>query len=1045
MLLYVYRRLIVIGGLLFLSLWYLSTFMYSLIAIGVYISGITIYVRRRSRKESTRQLGLARYQKRSKQKFVQNQKVDLNHSNSNDYYNHKEIDDKVKHRNVQHSLSNSEEVGSTKTKYPFNNFRYKAPALENALRMTLTARRRYPTHQERYSLIGQFPIVQLSKESLPVLKNYNTSMMSNQITVKIAPPDNFKPSFSRWKFIYSLPDKEKTKNDPCDARTVIAALKETRKRSSREKDGSEPKNSKRQRRDSNSSSGSAFTPTNQPSAGLTSIPNSELSSNIQKRPSTPESSNLSINIRSKRTKNNEISSSYSSSRRIMEKMQLNSSINQSAKRRGSSLDPVTPNKIIKVTDNNQNSSGEVIQKIEEGNKSQISEEKANENVEKISESNSSMTIPTTLKKGISYRRNLPIYTSLGTHIQTAPIPAHLPTLEEHNKDKKIEEKRLEWLLSGVKEACKNKDCTKKDEPTEIATNTAITTTSFSIANTMFSSVISVTSSSSVPTVTSSTMVTETTMANIMPISTVPSLTFGKSTASIVTSPEVTQLPVSVVQSDTTSSAGSSLFSFPTPIVKKSEKELSAKTDTVTSSSESPQQVSLSSSTITTDSISVPISSPGIKPNFGTSNPVSFSSTNNTSVKNTNTVPNQTSTATIFSGLNTSISLTTSSTSATTMTPSTSGGLNFSLQPINFQFSSESRTPSTATTNTTMASTAGFQFSLTTSSTSGISSFVSSSSPGLSSFVTTSSTVLPSSNQDYSSFCITTNFITQPNSLVTTTIPLMNAVTQSSFTSGNAIKPFSFGATNNENSFLTSNVNQLPAPVSTTGNTNVFGTAFGSPTPLVPSNASIQNMAATSNQSMNNNLTMAQTAIDTPNKTINLFSTGNTFSSNVNPFGMNTQTPVFGQSQTAFGNPNTTAIVTPPSQSQIPKFASNQSTFGSGNTSQSAFMLSGQMQPLFGATNNTFSASGGTFGSPVSTFTSGNSNTSGSTPFQFGSNTSGFNFNFTPTTKYNFGTLPAFGTQPTPSPTPGQGGTLFSIGSGKMERKSNSFRRRTTKK
>ncbi|XP_023231071.1 uncharacterized protein LOC111631079 [Centruroides sculpturatus] len=131
--------------------------------------------------------------------------------------------------------------------------------------------------------------------------------------------------------------------------------------------------------------------------------------------SCPESSNISINIRSNNTKNNEIFSSYSSSRRIMEKMQLKSSINQSA------------------------------------------EEKPTEN---ISESNSSIAIPTTLKKGISYRRNLLIYNSLGTRIQTEPIPAHLPALEERNRDKKLEEKRLEWLLSGVKQACKKKDCTK---------------------------------------------------------------------------------------------------------------------------------------------------------------------------------------------------------------------------------------------------------------------------------------------------------------------------------------------------------------------------------------------------------------------------------------------------------------------------------------------------------------------------------------------------------------------------------------------------------
>ncbi|XP_023227106.1 uncharacterized protein LOC111627715 [Centruroides sculpturatus] len=278
MLLYGYCRLILIGVQLFLPIWCLSTIIYTLIEIGVYIFKI-INVRRRSRKDSTRQLRLVRYQKRSKQEFAHN------HSNYDYYYNHKERD-------------------------------------------------------------------------------------------------------------------------------------RTRKRISREKDSIEPKTSKRQCRRSNSSSGSAFTPTNQLSVGLTSIPNSKLSPNIQKQTSCPESSNISTNIRSKRTKNNEIFSSYSSSIRIMEKIQLKSSINQSAK------------------------------------------EKTTENAEKIFQSNSSMAIP---RKGISYRRNLLIYTSLGTHTQTASIPAHLPTLEEHNKDKKLEEKRLEWLLSGVKQACKKKDCTKVND------------------------------------------------------------------------------------------------------------------------------------------------------------------------------------------------------------------------------------------------------------------------------------------------------------------------------------------------------------------------------------------------------------------------------------------------------------------------------------------------------------------------------------------------------------------------------------------------------
>lgn len=1035
MLLYVYRRLIVIGGLLFLALWYLSSFVYSLIGIGVYISGLIVYVRRRSRKESTRQLGLARYQKKSKQKCVQNQKLDLNHINSNDYYNHKETDDKLKHRNVQHSLSNSEEISSSKTKYPINNFRYKAPALENAIRMTLTARRRYPTHQERYSLIGQFPIVQLNKESLPVLKNYNTSMISNQITVKIAPPDDFKTSFSRWKFIYSLPEKEKLRNDPCDARTVIAALKETRKRTSREKDNSEPKNSKRQRRDSNSSSGSAFTPTNQPNIGLTSVINSESSSNTQKRPATPETSNLSINARSKRTKNNEIFSSYSSSRRIMEKMQLNSSLNQSIKRKSSSVDVITPNKVIKITDSvHQNSVEDISQNAKEGTHSEDSEKKYIEDTEKKHQSTTAVIIPTTLKKGMSFRRNLPIYTSLGTHMQTAPVPIHLPTLEEHNKDKKIEEKRLEWLLSGVKEACQNKDGTNKDgklfQTVEVTSTNAITTATYSTANTaMFNSpsVISVTSSIDVQAVTTSTVSTEKTFDNLVnatPVSSVP-FTFGKSpVTSITTSPGITQL-----QPNTTTSVSSSLFSIPVITLTKSNQELSTKIETVSTLSEIPQQASLSSSTITTDSISVPISSPAVKPSYDINNPLAFSS-GSTFNKNTDFVSAVTSTSNIFSGLNTSLSLTTANVPVTTKT-STPGGINFSLQPMNFQFSSGNQvtTSSTSSTVTTVPA-SGFHFPLGTSSTS---------SSGISSFVTSSS-----SSSVSPSFCITTNFVTPTSSLITTSIPLLTTVTQPSFTSGSTVKPFTFGVTNSETSFLSSNINQSPAPTSTAINANIFGISFGSPASLVPSNAGIQNLAATSNQSMNNTLTLSQSATDSSDKSINVFSPGNTFGSNVNPFGINSQTSIFGQNQTTFGNPNTTTVVSIPTQPQIPKFVSNQSTFGSGNTSQSAFMLPGQAQPIFGATN-TFSASGGTFGSPVSTFTAGNSNTSGSTPFQFGSNTGGFNFNFTPTTKYNFGTLPTFGTPQPPPTNPGQGGTLFSIGSGKMERKSTAFRRRTTKK
>ncbi|XP_023244312.1 uncharacterized protein LOC111642234 [Centruroides sculpturatus] len=321
MLLYGYRRLIVIGAILFLSIWRLSTFIHSLIGIVVYILRI-IYILRKSH-----QLDLARSHERSRQ-FSHYQNVDRNHSNSNDYYNLKETYDKV-----NDELRNSEKFGSTKPKCSFNNIRYKVSALEYVLRMILTAKRK---------------------------------------TVKIAHPDNFKSSLSidRCEFIYSLPDKEKAKTDLRGISTVTAALKETGKRSLREVN--EPKNSKR--------------------------------------------------------------------RRLMDKMQTNSSINQFAK------------------------------------------QKSPKNVEKICESNSSMTIPKTLKKGVSYRRNLPLYTSLQANIQIASIPAHFPTLEEHHKDRKMEEKRLEWLLSAVKEACEMKDRRKKNAPTEIATNTAITTTSFSIAN-----------------------------------------------------------------------------------------------------------------------------------------------------------------------------------------------------------------------------------------------------------------------------------------------------------------------------------------------------------------------------------------------------------------------------------------------------------------------------------------------------------------------------------------------------------------------------------
>ncbi|KAM9320292.1 nuclear envelope pore membrane protein POM 121 [Gastrophryne carolinensis] len=105
-------------------------------------------------------------------------------------------------------------------------------------RAFLSPRRRYPIHQPQYSMPGSLPTVYLDGFQKKALLSPKSYSVRSPVTVKIARPD---PNVTRSPMMDNLRSPEPVVQfppDPCAKETVLNAIKESRKRMNKEEHGS---------------------------------------------------------------------------------------------------------------------------------------------------------------------------------------------------------------------------------------------------------------------------------------------------------------------------------------------------------------------------------------------------------------------------------------------------------------------------------------------------------------------------------------------------------------------------------------------------------------------------------------------------------------------------------------------------------------------------------------------------------------------------------------------------------------------------------------
>ncbi|XP_069801277.1 nuclear envelope pore membrane protein POM 121 [Dendropsophus ebraccatus] len=207
-------------------------------------------------------------------------------------------------------------------------------------RTFMSPRRRYPTHQPQYSMPGSLPSVYedgFPRKTLLSPKHYQ---LRSPVTVKIARPD---PNITRSPVLNSLlsphlasPSVTIAPPDPCARETVLNAIRESRKRISKDEDYSADRGMENKRR-RQVSSGSGESPSESPvvNGSLSYVSKSDtlkralnthlLDETVNKRSRTSSNSSLSSCTMNGLTMptHNAITSSFSSSRVLLQKRKRN--------------------------------------------------------------------------------------------------------------------------------------------------------------------------------------------------------------------------------------------------------------------------------------------------------------------------------------------------------------------------------------------------------------------------------------------------------------------------------------------------------------------------------------------------------------------------------------------------------------------------------------------------------------------------------------------------------------------------------------------------
>ncbi|KAM3934073.1 nuclear envelope pore membrane protein POM 121 [Leptodactylus fuscus] len=203
----------------------------------------------------------------------------------------------------------------------------------------MSPRRRYPTHQPQYSMVGSLPTVYGEGFPRKTLLSPKHSQLRSPVTVKIARPDQ---NIVRSPVLNSLlspslvpPPVISAPPDPCAKETVLNAIRESRKRMNKDEYGASGGLENKRRRQI--SDGSGESPSDSPvvngslsyvskSDSLKRAQNTQLLDDIvNKRSRTSSNSSLSSSTMNgfPMATHNAITSSFSSSRILLQKRKRN--------------------------------------------------------------------------------------------------------------------------------------------------------------------------------------------------------------------------------------------------------------------------------------------------------------------------------------------------------------------------------------------------------------------------------------------------------------------------------------------------------------------------------------------------------------------------------------------------------------------------------------------------------------------------------------------------------------------------------------------------
>ncbi|KAL5015271.1 hypothetical protein ScPMuIL_009541 [Solemya velum] len=546
---------------------------------------------------------------------------------------------------------------------------------------------------------GILPLVRLGKREHHSLSEVNSSMVHSPNTVKIAPPDPYTMS-SPSRFLWLRTEEPQEGRKTPDTQDVVTALKERRKRTLGGHDNSlvdTPPQSKRRRQESQQSNASTSSlppmPEIMPDLSSEGYSVYRLETPGLKRPAlhNDSSTEWAEDSMSKRTKkdnrNNSIMSSLSSSRRgaekesqqIKRKLTDKENINAKPKqqRRDSSCMIRDPPKNLERF---RNSSLEKVAKeipMAEISDSSIRPSSAHESRPKTPTNEGTLTKLHSLG---TKRKNLSIYSSIHAGMREVAFANVMASLEDYEKDKEAEEKRVEQMLSDIADEEKSSE---KSLPKTVSSSQPVSAAS---SLTKITSVAPTTTSALVAPISSSTL----TSSSSSSLSTSSDKTSTLPACSTVTSVNSTITPASAVNltqstTQTTTGAAQSQFTF-TPI-------FSTSSSSPATSTTSPNQQTLSSNQLLSVStqpgaLASQISSQQ-KTSTQTISGISLPSQNIASSSTTTAIPSQ---APVLSALATAISPVASNAASSVFTASAT---TVTTAPVFSQLSNTQTVPTAA--------------------------------------------------------------------------------------------------------------------------------------------------------------------------------------------------------------------------------------------------------------------------------------------------------------------------------------------------------------